>query len=374
MTGHPHSRPAPRAGGVLLAGRSRRGVGAALRVVSHWPPAHFPPLPAWVRPKSGPPQSATRPKAAKVRGPWVEAGSAPRGGGLAAASPVPTAAGTWALLCCDDFSLEKGVCWKDTREKVGDGPQGGGTRDSSCGETGARGEGGCLRGHSIAFAQMRRLRPGGAQPCSPGAWTAAQASRSLHGPCPGCRAKRPGLRRRSSSSLVRTGGRLTWNSCPQSRRGPWPPRRCLAEGPLHGASAEGCSVGAGFSCPTSRLLGRCRLPFRRWGLCGCSQVSTLCLGFLICKIRTRTGLPRRWSGQRESRGQSTQGGCSEALGLWARDPRWQPPHPSPQPRLRPSNGLWPDGGHGPVTLPLRVPSSSSGFTSEASPRACVPSL
>lgn len=170
------------------------------------------------------------------------------------------------------------------------------------------------------------------------------------------------------------GGRLTWNSCPQSRRGPWPPRRCLAEGPLHGASAEGCSVGAGFSCPTSRLLGRCRLPFRRWGLCGCSQVSTLCLGFLICKIRTRTGLPRRWSGQRESQGQSTQGGCSEALGLWARDPRWQPPHPSPQPRLRPSNGLWPDGGHGPVTLPLRVPSSSSGFTSEASPRACVPSL
>lgn len=58
-------------------------------------------------------------------------------GRLAAASPVPTAAGMWALVCCDDFSLEKGACRKDTREKVGDGPQGGGTRDSSCGETGA---------------------------------------------------------------------------------------------------------------------------------------------------------------------------------------------------------------------------------------------
>lgn len=200
----------------------------------------------------------------------------------------------------------------------------------------------------------------------------AQASHSPHGP------------RAAGQSVPGLGGEagVLWCKWVADSLGSPVHSPDMVRGPRGGAwlkalctvRAEGCSVDAGLSSPTSRLLGRCRLPFRRLGPCGHGQVSTLCLGLLICKIRTRTGLPWQWSGRRESRGQSTQGRRSEDLGLWARDPRWQLPHPSPQPRLKPSNGLWPDGGHGPVTLFLRVLSSSSVFTSEASPQVCVPSL
>lgn len=75
----------------------------------------------------------------------------------------------------------------------------------------------------------------GAQPYSQGAWSASPGLAFSTRP-PGCWAKRPGLRRRSGSSLVQMGGRLTWKPRPQSRHGPWPPRRCLAEGPVHSAS------------------------------------------------------------------------------------------------------------------------------------------
>lgn len=214
------------------------------------------------------------------------------------------------------------------------------------------------------------LRPVGLSPTLPG--VQAQAAHSLHGP------------RAAGQSVLGLGGEaaVLWCEWVADSLGTPVHSPDTVRGPRGGAWLKAlCTVRAqrsaqwtGSSSPTSRLLGRCRLPFRRWGLCSRGQVSTLCLGFLICKIRTRTGLPRRWSGRREPRGQSTQGGCSKDLGLWARDPRCQLPPHSPQPRLKPSNGLLPDGGHGPVTLPLQVPSSSSVFTSEASPRACVPSL
>lgn len=138
MNGHPRFRPVPRAEGRLLAGRSRCGGRAALCVQSRtgrqqaslpfWPGSILSQvLQSWPRGRG--PQ--------RCWGPWVEVGSRAAMWPAGCSLSCPTATGMWALVCCDDFSLEKGACWKDTREKVGDGPQGGGTRDSSCGETGA---------------------------------------------------------------------------------------------------------------------------------------------------------------------------------------------------------------------------------------------
>lgn len=286
---------------------------------SHWPPAGLP---------SPPGLGLSKVSSFKVspQGPEPQrfgSRSAPRPPHIPTASPIPTAAGTWAAMHHDEFrkrNLLEEYQGEGGRQASGwwnQGQQLWGDRYPGAGSGAAKGSPAALQDIHTNGSRPRGL---GHPPKEPGQQTQSVASIRCPGAAgpstPGC------LREGGTDAEVLPAGWLpesfgTLVHKPEPYVSPdlvsETPRWCLTEGPLRNVSTAGCSGNTGFSSSASWLLGKCWLLFRRQSPCDHGQVTSLCSDFLICKMNTGPGRPL-WSGWRESRGQSPQLGT---WGLWA---------------------------------------------------------